>query len=342
MKKIIAFLAIAVLVVIAVLAWKILGPGTAFEGKNYYLLIKTGSNYQDVTDSLEKNGVFNSPWVFNQVAQRLDYPQKVKAGRYNIKSGMSLLNIVRMLRNGQQDPVKLVIIKFRTKEDIASVVGRKFECDSLSFINFLNDPDSMKHYGLDTNTVMTTVFPDTYTYFWNTTPGKIFAKFRTRYQAFWTPGRRKEATAHGLNPQTAYILASIVEEETNASGDKGKIASVYLNRLSTGMKLAADPTVKYAMRNFGLKRIYEKYTKTESPYNTYLNTGLPPGPICTPSAETIDAVLNAPGTKYLYFVAKPDFSGYSNFSENYQEHMKFAKEYQQFLDKLAEQKATGK
>ncbi len=133
-----------------------------------------------------------------------------------------------------------------------------------------------------------------------------------------------------------------MEEETNAAADKGKIASVYLNRLSSGMKLAADPTVKYAMRNFGLKRIYDKYTKTESPYNTYLNIGLPPGPICTPSAVTIDAVLNAPNTKYLYFVAKPDFSGYSNFSENYQEHMKFAKEYQQFLDKLAEEKATGK
>ncbi len=197
MKKIIAFLAIAVLVVAAFLGWKILGPGTAFEGKNYYLLIKTGSTYQDVTDSLEKNGVLNSPWVFNQVAQRLDYPQKVKAGRYDIKNGMSLLNIVRMLRNGQQDPVKLVIIKFRTKEDMAAAIGRKFECDSLSFIHFLNDPDSMKRYGLDTNTVMTTVFPDTYTYFWNTTPGKIFTKFRIRYQAFWTPERKNKPPPTG-------------------------------------------------------------------------------------------------------------------------------------------------
>ncbi len=338
MKKIILLLVVAVLIVAALLAWKILGPGTRFEGKNYYLFIKTGSSYEDVTDSLEKNEVLSSTWLFNQVAQRLDYPQKVKAGRYNIKSGMSLLNIVRMLRNGQQEPVKLVIIKMRTKEDMASAIGRKYECDSLSFIHFLSNPDSLKRYNLDTNTVMTTVLPDTYTYFWNTTPGRIFTKFRTRYQEFWTPERRKLAAAHRLNPQTAYILASIVEEETNAAADRGKIASVYLNRLSSHMKLAADPTIKFALRNFGLKRIYDKYLQVESPYNTYRNAGLPPGPICTPSTTTIDAVLNAPDTKYLYFVAKPDFSGYSNFAETYTEHMKFAREYQQFLDKWMQQK----
>jgi len=338
MKKVILFLVAGLLVVAAVLAWKIAGPGTSFEGKNYFLLIPTGSGFEAVTDSLEADHVISSPWLFSVLAKRLDYPEKVKAGRYNIKNGMSLLDIIRMLRNGQQEPVKLVIIKFRTKEDLASVVGRKFECDSLSFIHFLNNPDSLKRYNLDSNTVMTTLFPDTYTYFWNTTPGRIFTKFRTRYQAFWTEARRQQAAAHGLNPQTAYILASIVEEETTKKDDKGKIASVYLNRLSKGMKLGADPTVKFALRNFGLKRIYEKYTQTESPYNTYRNYGLPPGPICTPSAETVEAVLEAPDTKYLYFVAKPDLSGYSNFAETYTEHMKYAKEYQQFLDKLMEQK----
>ena len=338
MKRIILYLVVAVLAIAGFLAWKITGPGTAFDQKNYYLHIRTGSDFQAVTDSLEASHVINSPWLFGWLANRLDYPQKVKAGRYNIKKNMSLLGIVRMLRNGQQEPVRLVIIKFRTKEDLASVVGRKFECDSLSFINFLNNPDSLQKYNLDSNTVMTTVFPDTYTYFWNTTPGRIFTKFRTRYQGFWTDTRKKQAAAHGLTPQTAYILASIVEEETNKKEDKSKIASVYLNRLSKGMKLGADPTVKFAMRNFGLKRIYEKYTLVASPYNTYQNYGLPPGPICTPSAETVEAVLEAPDTKYLYFVAKPDLSGYSNFAENYTEHLKYAKEYQQFLDKLMQQK----
>lgn len=135
-----------------------------------------------------------------------------------------------------------------------------------------------------------------------------------------------------MTPTTATILASIVEEETNMQGDKGKIASVYLNRMAKGMRLAADPTIKFALKNFEIKRIYEKYTQVESPYNTYRNAGLPPGPICTPSTQTIEAVLDAPKTDYLYFVAKPDFSGYSNFAATYPEHLQFAQAYRKALD----------
>ncbi len=151
-------------------------------------------------------------------------------------------------------------------------------------------------------------------------------------QVYWTPERLQKAADHHLNRITAYILASIVEEETTRREDKPKIASVYLNRLASGMRLSADPTVKFALRRFDLKRVYEKYLLIESPYNTYMNAGLPPGPICTPSMESMDAVLNAPQTNYYYFVAKPDFSGYSNFAETFPEHMKNAKEYQKALD----------
>jgi len=136
-----------------------------------------------------------------------------------------------------------------------------------------------------------------------------------------------------------YTLASIVEEETNKEEDKGKIASVYINRLNKGMRLGADPTVKFALKDFGLKRIYEKHLRVPSPYNTYLNSGLPPGPICTPSLKTIDAVLDAPATSYLYFVAKPELNGYSNFASSYEEHLRFAKAYQQALDTLMLKKA---
>ncbi|MBS1933886.1 MAG: endolytic transglycosylase MltG, partial [Bacteroidetes bacterium] len=143
-------------------------------------------------------------------------------------------------------------------------------------------------------------------------------------------------------PTTAYVLASIIEEETNMQDDKGKIASVYLNRISKGMKLAADPTIKFALGNFELKRIYEKYLSVESPYNTYKYAGLPPGPICTPTVATIDAVINAPKTNYLYFVAKPDFSGYSNFAETFEQHLKYAREYQKALDvEMAKRAANG-
>ncbi len=338
MKKTILVVLLLIILAAGTIAWKILGPATNFDGKNYYLLIKTGSTYEDVVATLEKDKVLNSLTFFSWVAHRVDYPQKVKAGKYNIKSGMSLLNIVRMLKNGQQEPVNLVITKLRTKEDLASLTGRKFECDSLAFIRYLNNADSLKQFGLDTSTVMTAVFPNTYTYFWNTTPFRIFSKMRAEHDAFWTSERMQLAKEHGLNQQTAYILASIVEEETVKKDDKGKIASVYLNRISNGMRLGADPTVKFALRDFGLKRIYQKHLQVESPYNTYKVAGLPPGPICTPSQETIDAVLNAPTTTYLYFVAKADFSGYSNFSSTLEEHSKFAKEYQQALDKLMQQK----
>lgn len=341
MKKALRLILLILLIVIAWSAWKLLGPATSFEGKNYYLLIKTGSNYQDVLTTLDKDQVIGSPTFFDLVSKKLYYPEKVKAGRYNIKKGMSLVNIVRMLKNGQQDPVNLVITKLRTKEDFAGMIGRKFECDSTAFIHFLNSADSLHQYHLDSNTVMTSVFPNTYTYFWNTTPSKIFAKLHNGYATFWTTERIQQAKEHGLNPQTAYTLASIVEEETQKKDDRGKIASVYLNRIEKGMRLAADPTVKFALRDFGLKRVYEKHLAVESPYNTYKVYGLPPGPICTPTPTTIDAVLTSPKTNYLYFVAKASLDGYSNFAETYPEHLKFAKEYQQALDKLMQQKQAA-
>lgn len=341
MKKVIVAILVIVLLAAAFAAWKIIGPATSFAQEKKYLYIRTGSNYEDVIASLEKDTIVSGTYWFDLIAKRLDYPQKVKAGKYPVKKGMSALNIVRMLRNGQQEPVKLVVIKFRTKEDLASAIGKKFECDSTEFIHFLNNTDSLKQYGLDTNTVMTTVLPDSYSYFWNITPSKIFSKLRAKYETFWTPERVAKAKEHGLTPQTAYILASIVEEETLKKEDKGKISSVYLNRIEKGMRLAADPTVKFALRDFGLKRIYEKHLLVESPYNTYKYAGLPPGPICTPSLETLDAVLETPSTKYLFFVAKPDFSGYSNFAESYTDHLKFAKQYQQALDKLMQQKTPA-
>src|SRR5262249_8399368 len=156
--------------------------------------------------------------------------------------------------------------------------------------------DSLAAYKLDSNTVMTAIIPNTYNIYWNTSFNKIFRKLYTEQEKFWTPERVKKAQALNLTPQQAYTLASIVEEETNKPEDKGKRASVYLNRMETGMKLGADPTVKFAMKDFGLKRIYNKHLSFPSPYNTYLYAGLPPGPICTPSVNTIDAVLNAPAT----------------------------------------------
>ena len=332
MKRFISLVAILLFLSLSFFAWLLLGSTTAFTEEKYDLHVRTGMSYDQLLVLLEQDSVVKSPALFNWVAGRMGYRENVKAGKYEIKKGMSLLEIIRMLKNGRQAPVHLVITKLRTREHFASLVGRKFECDSASMESFLLNNDSLREFGLDSNTALTALLPDTYTYFWNTTPSVIFRKVFSKYKAWWTPQKVAEAQAEGLTPATAYILASIVEEETNAQQDKGKIASVYLNRMAKGMKLDADPTVKFALRDFELKRIYDKYLLVESPYNTYRYAGLPPGPICTPSEQTLSAVLQAPKTDYLYFVAKPDFSGYSNFAATYKEHMAYANAYRKALD----------
>lgn len=341
MKKIILLIALVIAAVAGFIAWKVVGPATAFKEDSYFLYIKNGSSFADVTATLQKDGVLKNISLFNSLSSRMGYTEKVKAGRYEIKSGSSLLNIVRMLRNGQQTPVNLVITKLRTKENLAALVGRKTACDSTSFMQFITNRDTLASYGLDSNTVMTAILPNTYSFFWNTTASNLFTKLYSAQQKFWTSDRIAKAAAKKLNPAQAYTLASIVEEETNAASEKGTIASVYLNRIDKGMKLGADPTVKFALKDFGLKRIYYKHLAVESPYNTYKVTGLPPGPICTPSAATIDAVLNAPQTDYLYFVANSAFNGTHKFATNYEEHLKLAKEYQVALDKLIEGKKAN-
>jgi UPF0755 protein len=313
------------LLIIAFAGWELLGPGTAFRASKYSLYIRTGMSFSQVVDLMEKDTVLKSPLIFRWFASKTDYPQNIKAGKFDLKSGSKLLSSLHILRNGRQSPVNLVITKLRTKEDLASLTGRKLECDSASFMHFLDNKDSLEEYGLTPDVAMTAVLPNTYSLFWNTPASRIFKKIYAEYKIYWTEGRKELAKDRGLSPTTAYILASIVEEETGKQDDKGKIASVYINRLAKCMRLSADPTIKFALHNFELKRVYEKYLSVESPYNTYKYAGLPPGPICTPAPATLEAVLNSPKTNYLYFVAKPDFSGYSNFSETFGEHLKYAR-----------------
>lgn len=334
MKKTILITAAILILLGLALAWGLLGPATAFDRKTVYLEIPTGSSYTTVLADLKNRQLIKYPALFDFLAKRLSYPEKVKAGRYTIPQNSSLIAILRKLKNGRQEPVNFVITKLRTKEDFASLAGRKFEFDSTRFIEYLNNNDSLSRFGFDTNNIMTAVLPDTYSYFWNTNPTAVMEKIMKAYTRFWTAERKAAATAKGLDPVKVSIIASIVDEETNRKEDKGNIASVYMNRLQKGMRLGADPTVKFALRNFGLKRLYNKHLLVESPYNTYRVAGLPPGPICTPQQETIDAVLNAAPTNYLFFVAKPGFNGEHAFASDYQEHLKLAKQYQHFLDSI--------
>lgn len=327
----------AILLVVALAggysAWQIFGP-TVSAPANKYFFIKTGSSYNDVRQALIDEKIIHNISFFDIVSKQLKYPRLVKAGRYQIKDGGSIFNLLRMLRSGNQAPVNLVINKLRLKEDLAQKIAANFECDSASVMDVFNNSETLKKYGVDENTLMTIVIPNTYSIMWNTAPQKIIDKLYAEKEKFWNTERLAKAKAINLTPEQVYSMASIVEEETNKEADKGKIASVYMNRINKGIKLQADPTVKFAMKNFGLKRILLKHLAYESPFNTYLNAGLPPGPICTPSTKTIDAVLNAPQTDYIYFVAKPDWSGLSNFTSSDKEHMINARNYQHFLDSV--------
>ena len=320
-------------------AWIFLGP-TINTSNVRYFYIHTGDDFAAVKENLTAKGILNNTFFFTVIAKQVHYPEHVKPGKYAIPSNSNLIHLVRMLHAGTQAEVRLVINKIRTKEDFAGKIGTQFEADSTEVIRFLCSNDSLRSYQLDTNTVMTTFIPNSYLFYWNGSFRRIFDRLKKQHDYFWEGKRTKRANALGYTPIEIYTIASIVEEETNMESDKGKIASVYFNRLKKGMKLEADPTVKYAMRNFELTRILHGHLDFPSTHNTYYTKGLPPGPICTPSINTIDAVLEAPKTDYIFFVAKPDFSGYSNFAATYAEHLTYAKSYQKALDELIAKKAA--
>lgn len=340
-KKIIGGLAALVFILLVVIYILFFTGATGFSEKSKYLYIKSGdATYESVLKTLVDSQLIQKTSSFDFIAKRLDVPARIKPGRFEIKKGMSVFSIARMLRNNNQSPVKLVIIKLRTKENLAAFLGRRFETDSASIHKFISNNDSLKEAGLDTNTFMTAIFPNTYELSWAQSPGSLLRRLFAEHKRFWTEEKTALATSKGLTPTTAYILASIVEEESNAVDEKDTIASVYMNRFKKGMRLQADPTVKFALKDFTLKRIYEKHLLVESPYNTYRNVGFPPGPICTPSLETINAVLQMPSTNYLYFVAKSDFSGRHVFSDTYEEHLIKAKAFQQAQDEQQKIKAA--
>ena len=312
--------------------YKVFGPNTRNLTGGEYLYIHTGSDYEKLKTALQEGGFISDMASFGFLAERAQIPEHIHPGKYKIKNGMSNFNIIRMLRSGRQTPVKLVINRLRTQKDFIYMLSSNLEVDSLALKQLLRDPVYLSEFGLDTNTVMCAVIPDTYDFFWNITADKAFRKIEKNYSRFWDATRKQQARSQGVTPVKAIIIASIVDEESNMSADKPKIASVYINRLNKGMKLQADPTVKFAICDFTIRRVTGNMLQNPSPYNTYLYEGLPPGPICTPSVSSVEAVLQAPKTTYLYFCAKEDFSGYSNFASTYDEQLKNAHAYQKALD----------
>lgn len=321
---------IGIVVILALLigAYKILGPNSR---KEQFLYIKTGTTYEQLLAQL-KDGYLDDINSFDFLASRIGLKDHVHPGKYLVKAHMTNYELAKKLRNGRQLPVKLVINKLRTKADFVHMVITNLEVDSAELQKLIQNADYLAKVNLDTNTMMCGVRPDTYEFYWNTTADKVMHKLIANYIRFWNNDRKQLAKKHNLTPAQATIMASIIDEESNIPADKLNIASVYLNRMAKGMKLQADPTVKFAIGDFAIKRVTGVMLQTESPYNTYRHEGLPPGPICTPSNGSIDAVLHAPQTDYIFFCASPELDGTSRFAASDAEHLKNARAYQQALN----------
>ena len=318
MKKKALLISLAALLVILVLL-VIMVPLTASTSNSEprRIFLPEGTTHEALVDTLQANGILNeglNTTVFNFQFSILK--SKVRTGSYVVEPHVKVLTLVRHLRNGMQTPLRLTIGKFRTPRQLNDYLNQK-----LMHSDF-NIPLDSFHF----------VRPDTYEFYWTVTPEQFMQRMEKEYDLFWSS--RNTQSQYSLNRLEIIILASIVEEETNNNGEKPLIASVYLNRLRRGMPLQADPTVKYAVGDFTLRRILNKHLATESPFNTYLHAGLPPAPICLPSKASIDAVLLAPETGYLYFCASEQLDGTHRFATTLDEHNRNAKKYHRAISAL--------
>lgn len=301
--------------------------------KEVVIYVKNGTTLEEVTEQLSKSEVIASKNNFTLTAKLMGLTTKsLKTGAYKIQKGYSNAKIANILLKGRQMPVNIVFRTVRTPEDFAEFVSEKFYVHQDSMLAALKDNELLKEFGVKDTTVMSILLPDTYQMYWTAKPKEIIQKLYHNYQKFWNAERIQKANAIGLTPLQVIILASIVEAETQKNDEKPTIAGVYLNRYFKKMKLQADPTAVFAAQDFTIKRVTGEILKTNSPYNTYLYEGLPPGPINNPSKTSIDAVLNYQKHNYLFFCAKADFSGYHTFAEDYETHKKNARLYQQALN----------
>ncbi|PIF06284.1 MAG: aminodeoxychorismate lyase [Draconibacterium sp.] len=300
--------------------------------KEFALVIPPDASYQQVTDSLKLHDLLLNYKAFHWVAKKKNYPSHLKPGQYLLKKGMSTNQVVNMLRSGQQTPVNVTFNNCRFDNDLAGKVSKYIMADSVSLLRLFSDRQQIEKYGFTPDNYRSMFIPNTYEFYWTTTADEFADRMKKEYDRFWTPERLQKADNMNLTPIQVSILASIVQSETAKKEEMNRIAGLYFNRLKKGILLQADPTIKYAVGDFTLKRILNSHLTIDSPYNTYIHVGLPPGPINFPETATIDAVLNYEKHDYLYMCAKEDFSGYHNFARTLAEHGRYAARYQAALN----------
>lgn len=296
------------------------------------LYIDRNDTADSVFHKLRRYGHSHSMMALQLLAHVDHYEEHLHTGRYEVEPSISTFALMRRLLHGHQSPVRLTIPTTHTMKHLAARLAKHIEPDSATLAEAFTDSAFCEKHGCTTATLPCLFIPNTYEVYWDITPDQLAQRMKRESEKFWTTMRKNKAEQAGLTPEEVITLASIVEKETANKEEKPDIAGLYLNRLRKGMKLQADPTVKFALQDFGLRRILNKHLTCDSPYNTYVYAGLPPGPICLPSIASIDAVLNHTEHNYIYMCAKEDFSGTHNFAATYEEHKANARKYVQALN----------
>ncbi len=303
--------------------------------ESFVLYIPEGASFQTVIDTLKKHDVIHDMVSFRFLSRWKGYQESVKPGRYVIRPNTPNNVFLDKAISGQQDPVRLTFNNIRLKEDLIRRIGGRFAFGEEALRNALRSQEQVHKYGFDTTTVLTMFLPNTYEIYWTTGVEKFLDRMHSEYRKFWNESRLEKAKEIGLTPVQVSILASIVEEEQARKVDeRPRVAGLYMNRLRGKMPLQADPTVKFALGDFGIKRILHNQLMVDSPYNTYRNTGLPPGPIRLADLQSLEAVLNYEQHDFTYMCARSDLSGYHAFANNYKDHLLNARMYQEELNKL--------
>ena len=306
--------------------------GFSTQKETTYIFIDSDDTADSVYAKLEPIASSSALTGLRTLARHYDYDENIRTGRYAIEPEQNAVHVFRMLKNGRQKPLMLTSPECRTVEQLAARLATKIMADSTEIVEALTSSETCQRMGYDTCTIVCAFVPNTYEVYWDISIEKLLQRMTSEHDKFWNTERKQKAHAIGLEPNEVATLASIIDEETANNDEKPMIAGMYLNRLKAGMPLQADPTVKYALKDFSLRRIYHNHLQVESPYNTYKHAGLPPGPIKIASIKGIDAVLNRVNHNYIYMCAKEDFSGTHNFAATYQEHLKNAARYAKALN----------
>ena len=336
--RIILFTILILLIILGVAGW--LGHSIFLKPNIYtgsetevYIQIPTGSNFETVKEELYTKGIIINRRNFELVSKVQKYPGSIKPGRYMLTNNMNNWQVIRLLRSGNQTPINVIFNNMRTAEQLAGRIAQQIEADSASIINLINNQQFTDSLDISRINIFTMLIPNTYEFYWNTSAKEFLTRMKRESDKFWSGKRDSLLKIINMDRHGAVTLASIVEKETNMNDEKARVAGVYINRLKKGWLLEADPTLVFAHGDFNIKRVLNIHKEIDSPYNTYRNSGLPPGPICLPSISSIDAVLNYENHEYMFFCASDDFSGHHSFARTIEQHAVNANRYRAALNR---------